>query len=77
MSRFAFNINKENWWNKIIKNELYYQQIFWKIEIDIVRFLPIIREENKYIIVAIDYFSRWPEARPLKVVNADTVMIFL
>ncbi len=24
-----------------------------------------------------DYFSRWPEARPLKVANADTVVTFL
>jgi len=24
-----------------------------------------------------DYFSRWPEARPLKAVNVDTVVIFL
>ena len=24
-----------------------------------------------------DYFSRWPEARPLKVANADTVAMFL
>ena len=24
-----------------------------------------------------DYFSRWPEARPLKVANADMVVTFL
>ena len=24
-----------------------------------------------------DYFSRWPEARPLKIANADTVVTFL
>ena len=24
-----------------------------------------------------DYFSRWPEARPLKIANADTVAMFL
>ena len=24
-----------------------------------------------------DYFSRWPEARPLKMANADTVATFL
>ncbi len=39
--------------------------------------LPITREGNKYIVVAIDYFSRWPKARPLKVANADTVATFL
>ncbi len=32
--------------------------IFERQKIDIVRFLPIIREENKYIVVAIDYFSK-------------------
>jgi hypothetical protein len=27
--------------------------------------------------VAIDYFSRWPEARLLKVANSETVAIFI
>ena len=38
--------------------------------------MSIIREENRYIIVAMDYFSRWPEARPLRVENVNTVAIF-
>ena len=29
------------------------------------------------MIVAMDYFSRWPEVRSLKAVNADTVVTFL
>src|SRR6266498_3375994 len=38
---------------------------------------PITREGNRYIVVTMDYFSRWPEARPLKAANADTVATFL
>src|SRR6266498_5223509 len=51
--------------------------IFERWEVDIVGPLPITREGNRYIVVAVDYFSRWPEARPLKVANADTVAMFL
>src|SRR6266498_1194356 len=51
--------------------------IFERWGIDIVGPLPITGEGNKYIVVAMDYFSRWPEARPLKIANADTVAIFL
>src|SRR6266498_2834059 len=51
--------------------------IFERWGIDIVGLLPITREGNRYIVVAMDYFSRWPEARPLKAANADMVAIFL
>src|SRR6266542_2214792 len=51
--------------------------IFERWGIDIVRPLPITREGNRYIVVAMDYFSRWPEARPLKMANADTVATFI
>ena len=51
--------------------------IFERWEVDIVGPLPITREGNRYIVVAMDYFSRWPEARPLKVANVDTVAMFL
>src|SRR6266542_1762647 len=51
--------------------------IFEKWGVDIVRPLLITREENRYIVVAMDYFSRWPEARSLKAANADTVATFL
>ncbi len=51
--------------------------VFERWEVDIVRPLSITREGNRYIIVAMDYFSRWPEARPLKAINADTVATFL
>src|SRR6266508_3919878 len=51
--------------------------IFERWGIDIVGPLPIIREGNRYIVVAMNYFSRWPEVRPLKMANADTVATFL
>ncbi len=51
--------------------------IFERWGVDIVRPLLITREENRYIVVAMDYFSRWPEARSLKAANADTVATFL
>ena len=39
--------------------------LFERWRIDIIGLLPIIEDGNRYIVVAIDYFSRWPEARPL------------
>ncbi len=51
--------------------------IFERWSIDIVRPLPITREGNRYIIVAMDYFSKWPEARLLKAANAETVATFI
>src|SRR6266511_368813 len=51
--------------------------IFERWGVDIVGSLPIIREGNKYIVVAMDYFSRLSEARSLKAANADTVVTFL
>ncbi len=39
--------------------------------------MPITREGNRYIVVAMDYFSRWPEARPLKTANAEIVATFI
>src|SRR6266498_1888756 len=51
--------------------------IFERWGVDIVRPLSITREGNRYIVVAIDYFSRWPKAKPLKTANADTVTTFL
>ncbi len=49
----------------------------WKMRVDIVGSLPITREGNRYIVVAMDYFSRWPEARSLKAANSNTVATFL
>src|SRR6266498_3887309 len=59
------------------KEEIPLTDIFKRWGVDIVGSLPITREGNRYIVVAMDYFSRWPEARPLKAANVDTVATFL
>src|SRR6266511_3444191 len=51
--------------------------IFERWGVDIVGPLPITREGNRYIIVAMDYFSRWHEVKLLKVANTDIVATFL
>ena len=51
--------------------------VFERWEVDIVRPLSITREGNRYIVVAIDYFSRWLEARPLKAANVKIIATFL
>ncbi len=51
--------------------------IFERWGVNIVGFLPITREGNRYIVIAMDYFSRWPEVRSLKAANANTVATFL
>jgi transposase InsO family protein len=51
--------------------------IFERWGIDIVGPLPITERGNRYIVVAMDYFSRWPEARPLKAANSETVATFI
>src|SRR5688572_17352780 len=52
--------------------------LFDRWEIDIIGPLPIAAEtKNHYIIVAVDYFSRWPEAKPFKEANAYTVATFI
>ena len=33
--------------------------------------------QHKYIITVIDYFTRWAEAAPLRVVNTNHVILFL
>jgi transposase InsO family protein len=39
--------------------------------------LPVTELENKYIIVAIDYFMKWVETKVVKVDNAEEVAIFI
>ena len=51
--------------------------LFDRWGIDIVGPLPVTERGNKYIIVAVEYFSRWPEARPLKAANAMNVADFI
>ena len=39
--------------------------------------LPITPGGNRYIITLMDYFSKWPEAEPVKDKRTDTVASFL
>src|SRR5215813_6977525 len=50
---------------------------FYQIGIDIVGPLPETPKGNKYIVVAIDYFTKWPEAKALKEANAKEVSTFI
>src|SRR6266540_1703932 len=51
--------------------------IFERWGIDIVGPLPQTDDGYRYIVVAMDYFSRWPEARPLTHANARQVAKFI
>jgi len=51
--------------------------LFERWGVDIVGPLPLSARKNKYVIVAMDYFSRWPEAKALKVANAETTTQFI
>src|SRR5215469_2852318 len=62
------------------KHELYPIKVkcpFYQIGIDIVGPLPKTPRDNKYIVIAIDYFTKWPEARALKEANAKEVSTFI
>ncbi len=62
------------------KNELHLIKIkesFYQWEIDIVRSLTETLRGNKYIVVAIDYFTKYPEARALTNANAKSVANFI
>ena len=43
---------------------------------DIVGPLPMIKQGNKYIVVATDYLTKWPEARALPNAKASSVVSF-
>src|SRR6266498_5354343 len=50
---------------------------FQRIGIDIVRPLTITRRENRYIVTAMDYFTKWPIAKALKEAMAKAVSKFI
>ena len=50
---------------------------FHRVGIDIKGPLPITKEGNRYIIVAIDYLTKWPEARAVSDIKAKTVAKFI
>jgi hypothetical protein len=52
-------------------------QPFERIGIDIVGPLPETGNKNKYIVVAMDYFTKWPEAKALSNATAENVAKFI
>ncbi|CAB4418579.1 unnamed protein product [Rhizophagus irregularis] len=50
---------------------------FHQIGIDFVGPLPITTNGNKYIITAMDYLTKWPEARPVKEATAGQAALFI
>ena len=62
------------------KNELHPIEViepFYQIGIDIVGPLPKTERNNKYIVVAMDYFTKWPEAKALTEATAKEVAMFI
>ncbi|GET63907.1 GapPol polyprotein [Rhizophagus irregularis DAOM 181602=DAOM 197198] len=50
---------------------------FHMIGIDVIGPLPRTEEGNKYIVVAIDFFTKWPEAKAIKEANAKEISKFI
>ena len=50
---------------------------FYRIGIDIKGPLPRTTKGNRYIIVAMDYFTKWPEAKAITDIKAETVAKFI
>jgi len=50
---------------------------FYQIGIDFVGPLPLTSKGNRYIIVAMDYLTKWPEAKPVPNATAEQVANFL
>jgi hypothetical protein len=50
---------------------------FHRVGIDIKGPLPITSNNNRYIIVAMDYFTKWPEAKAIADIKAETVAKFI
>jgi hypothetical protein len=52
-------------------------ELFYRIAMDIVEPLPETKSRNKYILVAIDHYSKWCEANAIVDHGAKTVAKFL
>ncbi|CAB4414663.1 unnamed protein product [Rhizophagus irregularis] len=50
---------------------------FYQVEIDFVGSLPITSRGNKYIIVAMDYMTKWPEAKAVPVATVEETSQFI
>jgi hypothetical protein len=59
-----------------MKNILVYD-LFYRVALDIMGPLPETKNGNRYALVAIDHYSKWCEARPIKDHDAATATKFL
>ncbi|CAJ0857609.1 11407_t:CDS:2, partial [Entrophospora sp. SA101] len=77
LEEVLFNLHGRN---KKKSNELHpipVGRAFERIGIDIVGPLSITSKGNRYIIVATDYLTKWPEARAIQNIQAETVAQFI
>jgi len=51
--------------------------LFYKVALDIARPLPETKNGNRYALVAINHYSKWCEARPVKDHDVATTARFL
>ncbi|CAB4439642.1 unnamed protein product [Rhizophagus irregularis] len=58
-------------------NPIKVKEPFYQIGIDFVGPLPSTKRRNRYILVAMDYFTKWPEAKATKRDTAEEVVKFL
>jgi hypothetical protein len=58
-------------------NVIKVKEPFYQIGIDVVGPLPITERNNRYIVTAMDYFTKWPEARALEVADAKGIARFI
>ncbi len=66
--------------NPKVNNILYLIKLkasFQRIEINIVELLTIIKKRNRYIVTAMDYFTKWLIAKAIKEVIAKIVNKFI
>ena len=68
-------------WDKPKRNELLHPipvgKPFYQLGIDIVGPLPKTSKNNHYIVVAIDYLTKWPEAKALPSATTTQVDTFI
>jgi len=50
---------------------------FERFGMDFVQNLPLTKNDNRHIITAIDYATRWPIAKVVKNIDSNTVASFL
>ncbi len=50
---------------------------FVRLAVDIIGPLKSTKRKNRYIIVAVDYFTKWPEAKALATITSQDVTEFL